>query len=55
MSDISIDNKKKKFNKTLIKWIKINQRDFYWRENRDPYKVFVAEFLLKRTTSTAGS
>ena len=53
MSDKSTDNKKKKFNKTLIKWIKNNQRDFYWRENRDAYKVFVAEFLLKRTTSTA--
>ena len=31
----------------------INGREFSWRENRTPYRIMVAEVLLKRTTSTA--
>jgi A/G-specific adenine glycosylase len=53
MQNRSTVNKKKKFNKILLKWVKENGRDFFWRYNRDAYKVFVAEFLLKRTTSKA--
>jgi len=53
MSKISLEDQKKKFNKILIKWVKENGRDFFWREKRDAYRVFIAEFLLKRTTSTA--
>jgi len=46
-------HKVKKFNQTLLSWGKENFRDFPWRKERTPYKVFIAEFLLKRTTSTA--
>jgi A/G-specific adenine glycosylase len=45
--------KKREFNRHLINWEKKEGRHFHWRKRRDPYKVFVAEFLLKRTTSTA--
>lgn len=47
------DVKKREFNRCLINWEKREGRHFYWREDRNPYKVFIAEFLLKRTTSTA--
>jgi len=53
MSKKSLQVQKKKFNNNLLKWVKENGRDFFWREKRDAYKVFIAEFLLKRTTSTA--
>lgn len=46
-------NKKKKFVTTLLNWEKKFGRDFSWRQNRSPYNVFITEFLLKRTTSTA--
>lgn len=55
MSKKHLQDQKKKFNKVLIKWVKDNGRDFFWRKKRDAYKVFIAEFLLKRTTSTAAN
>lgn len=39
----------------LLAWFDACGRQFPWREDRTPYKVFVSEFLLKRTTSTAAS
>jgi A/G-specific adenine glycosylase len=48
-----LQDQKKRFNKILLQWVKKNGRDFFWREKRDAYKVFIAEFLLKRTTCTA--
>lgn len=34
----------------IIEWWKENGRDYPWRRTADPYKVFVAEFMLQRTT-----
>lgn len=53
MIALDFDVKKKKFNNCLINWEKKQGRHFHWRKNRNPYNVFIAEFLLKRTTSTA--
>ena len=39
----------------ILKWASSNLRDFPWRHERTPYRVMVAEFLLKRTTSTAAA
>jgi len=33
----------------LLDWHRENRRVFPWREKRDPYAVFVAEFFLQRT------
>jgi A/G-specific adenine glycosylase len=41
------------FVKRLLLWARNNYRQFEWRDNRDPYRVFVAETLLRRTTSKA--
>lgn len=39
--------------KSILDWSSDNLRTFPWREKRDPYRVLVAEFLLKRTTASA--
>lgn len=44
---------KEEFAKVLMDWALCNCRDFLWRHGRTPYSILVAEFLLKRTTSTA--
>lgn len=41
------------FASRVIAWERVHPRDFPWRHDRTPYRVFVSEFLLKRTTSTA--
>lgn len=51
---MQIDNKRKDcFVTNLVKWEKENFRSFFWRENTTPYRVFISEVLLKRTTSKA--
>lgn len=45
--------RRKIFSSALLNWGKQNRRDFPWRHRPTPYQVFVVEFLLKRTTTTA--
>jgi len=33
----------------LIKWFEVNQRDYPWRKTDDPFKVLIAEIMLRRT------
>ena len=33
----------------LIKWYQENKRDLLWRENADPYRVWVSEIMLQQT------
>jgi A/G-specific adenine glycosylase len=33
----------------LLKWSQVNGRQLPWRKTADPYRVFVAEFMLQRT------
>ena len=46
---------RKTIRRLVLDWAKDNLREFPWRRNRDPYKILVAEMLLKRTTATAVS
>jgi len=47
---------KKRFQKSLLHWSQNHLRNFPWRKkNISPYKIFVAEMLLKRTTAKAAS
>lgn len=39
----------KTLSEDLLKWWKINQRQFPWRVERDSYKLLIAEILLHRT------
>lgn len=37
------------FHKKIISWFKQNKRKYPWRRTRDPYRVLVAEMMLRRT------
>ena len=38
------------FAERLLSWFSENKVSFPWRETADPYKIFVSEFLLRKTT-----
>jgi len=48
-----LEKRKKEFRMAVMQWGKKNLRHFPWRESFAPYEIFVAETLLRRTTSTA--
>jgi len=37
------------FRNKIIRWFNKNGRDYPWRETRDPFKVLIAEMMLRRT------
>ncbi|GAF66570.1 adenine glycosylase [Bacillus sp. TS-2] len=37
------------FQKGLVTWFNENQRELPWRENKDPYRVWVSEIMLQQT------
>jgi A/G-specific adenine glycosylase len=51
---IKYDDKLEKFPKEafmhdLIQWFKAEQRELPWREDKDPYKIWVSEIMLQQT------
>ncbi|MCP3028845.1 A/G-specific adenine glycosylase [Halobacillus sp. A5] len=45
LNEFSIDN----FRSQLIDWFNKEQRSLPWRENQDPYRVWVSEIMLQQT------
>jgi A/G-specific adenine glycosylase len=41
------------FRKRLLSWFDQNKRDLPWRENRDPYRVWLSEIMLQQTRVAA--
>ncbi|TFD99638.1 A/G-specific adenine glycosylase [Jeotgalibacillus salarius] len=39
----------KKFGEDLVQWFEQEMRDLPWRENKDPYRVWVSEIMLQQT------
>ena len=39
--------------KELLEWYRNNKRDLPWRQNRDPYRIWVSEVMLQQTTVAA--
>lgn len=37
------------FRKKIIRWFNKNGRSYPWRETRDPFRVLIAEMMLRRT------
>ena len=37
----------------LHNWFLAHQRRLPWRENRDPYRIWISETMLQQTTTTA--
>ncbi|WP_347552473.1 A/G-specific adenine glycosylase [Pseudalkalibacillus hwajinpoensis] len=40
---------KKQFQKDLISWYQQEKRELPWRENQDPYRIWVSEIMLQQT------
>lgn len=40
---------KELFKKSLIQWFQTEQRVLPWRENQDPYRVWISEIMLQQT------
>jgi A/G-specific adenine glycosylase len=47
------ERRRDRFQRAVLDWASKNLRDFPWRRDRTPYRVLVAEVILRRTTSTA--
>ncbi|MBX2987685.1 MAG: A/G-specific adenine glycosylase [Bdellovibrionaceae bacterium] len=39
--------------KALLAWYRANRRSLPWRENRDPYRIWISEVMLQQTTVAA--
>ena len=37
------------FQRRLLRWYRLHQRDLPWRKTRDPYKILVSEIMLQQT------
>lgn len=46
---MTIEEKKKKFNRILFKWHKDNYRSMPWRDTHDPYRILISEIMLQQT------
>jgi len=44
-------NKEERFTQRLLEWFNVNKRTFPWRKTTNPYKILVAELLLRKTTA----
>ncbi len=41
------------FRKKLLRWFRANRREYPWRRDRDPYRVWLAEVMLQQTRIAA--
>ena len=41
------------FQSRLLDWYQRNRRDLPWRENRDPYRIWLSEIMLQQTRVAA--
>src|SRR5205807_40661 len=41
------------FRSQLLDWYEHNRRDLPWRENNDPYRVWISEIMLQQTRVAA--
>ncbi|MGA9509487.1 MAG: A/G-specific adenine glycosylase [Candidatus Sulfotelmatobacter sp.] len=51
--DLSIQLGRKKLQRCLFAWYDAHRRDLPWRENRDPYRVWLSEIMLQQTRVAA--
>ena len=45
--------RKKLFQRKLLRWYELNRRDLPWRADRDPYRVWISEIMLQQTRVAA--
>src|SRR5271157_290127 len=51
MGKSELTQKSKMFTQLLLNWFGENRRKFPWRETSNPYKVLIAEILLRKTNA----
>jgi A/G-specific adenine glycosylase len=51
--DADIATKRQRFGRSLLDWYDRHKRDLPWRENRDPYRVWLSEIMLQQTRVNA--
>ncbi len=44
----------KQFGQILVKWAKENFRELPWKEDNDPYKIWISEIILQQTRISQG-
>jgi A/G-specific adenine glycosylase len=49
MSKLDIAGRRREFRKAVLAFHKANRRDFPWRRNISPYRIFVSELMLQQT------
>jgi len=49
MSPTSNQQQTRQFQQALLAWFQQHRREMPWRENRDPYRVWVSEIMLQQT------
>lgn len=50
----NVGTKIMKISEIIIQWYKKNQRDLPWRENSDPYRIWLSEIILQQTRVDQG-
>jgi len=48
-----VEARRDRIRQAVLRWGSKNVRDFPWRRDRTPYRVLVAEIILRRTTAKA--
>jgi len=52
MSQIPKNNQLKEiFQKKILNWFEINNRNFLWRKSNNPYEIIIAEIMLQKTNA----
>ena len=44
---------RQRFRRLLLRWFDLHKRDLPWRQNRDPYRVWLSEIMLQQTRVNA--
>lgn len=39
----------KKFKKVLLSWYSLNERDFSWRNDKNPWRIYLLEIISQQT------
>src|SRR5271165_5459975 len=52
-STIRDSTDRRRFQRRLLNWFDQNKRDLPWRQDRDPYRVWLSEIMLQQTRVAA--
>jgi len=50
-SERTVIERRAQFSVYLIAWFKKNHKNYPWRKTKEPYKIFIAEIMLRKTNA----